>query len=358
MNAISHQERLQQLRATSTALREQEPKLRLRDMARRLNASEAELVAAGCGVDSVALAGTPQELFRDLPGFGRVMVLTRNDWCVHERHGEYEKVEAEKAIGLVLGSDIDLRMFFNYWQFAYAVTEGGGDSGKDVRRSIQFFAADGEAIHKVYLTSQSNTDYWDRYLATHKAAETTLPAVVPYLPESAARHAAAPAALRSAWLALTDTHGFFPMLRKFDIQRLGALEAVGPDLAQQVAPDAVETLLNAAAAQALPIMCFVGSRGMVQIHSGPVRKLMRTGPWFNVLDPDFNLHLNTTAVASSWVVNKPTSDGWVTSLELYSETGELIVQFFGVRKPGIPEDRAWRALLESLCSTPLAGQSA
>ncbi|XZG69373.1 hemin-degrading factor [Chitinibacteraceae bacterium HSL-7] len=351
MNAISTPELIRQLQASHAALREQEPKLRAREVARRMNISEAELVAASCGVDSVALTGTPQALFNDLPGFGRVMVLTRNDWCVHERHGEYEDVQAEKAIGLVLGKDLDLRMFFNYWAHAYAVTEHGEHG---TRHSIQFFAADGEAVHKVYLTSESNVAHWDSYIAAHRNADATLPAITAYPADSSARNAADPAALRAAWLALTDTHSFFPMLRKFDVQRLGALEAAGADLAQQVASDAVETMLNTTAEQQLPIMCFVGSRGMVQIHSGTVQKLLRTGPWFNVLDPDFNLHLNTTAVASSWVVNKPTSDGWVTSLELYSASNELIVQFFGVRKPGIPEDRAWRAVMESLCATPLA----
>ena len=55
-----------------------------------------------------------------------------------------------------------------------------------------------------------------------------------------------------------------------------------------------------------------------------------------MLDPKFNLHLDTTAIASSWVVNKPTSDGWVTSLELYAANGDLIAQFFGERKPASP----------------------
>ena len=88
--------------------------------------------------------------------------------------------------------------------------------------------------------------------------------------------------------------------------------------------DAVERALESAAASGLSIMCFVGNRGMIQIHTGPVRQLRRTGPWYNVLDPKFNLHLDTTAIASSWVVNKPTSDGWVTSLELYAANGDLI----------------------------------
>ncbi|HBD36656.1 MAG TPA: hemin-degrading factor, partial [Cupriavidus sp.] len=108
------------------------------------------------------------------------------------------------------------------------------------------------------------------------------------------------------------------------------------------------------AATGLSIMCFVANRGIVQIHTGAVKKLLRTGPWFNVLDDTFNLHLNTEAVASSWVVNKPTVDGWVTSLELYGEDGGMIVQFFGERKPGQPELPEWRHLLESLCPQALA----
>ena len=48
-----------------------------------------------------------------------------------------------------------------------------------------------------------------------------------------------------------------------------------------------------------------------------------------------------------------TSDGPVTSLELYADDGTLIVQLFGLRKPGNPELAEWRALMKSLCATPL-----
>lgn len=70
--------------------------------------------------------------------------------------------------------------------------------------------------------------------------------------------------------------------------------------------------------------------------------------------PTSGLELDTTRIGSAWVVNKPTTDGWVTSLEVYDVAGELIVQFFGVRKPGQPELPAWRALMNRLCATPLA----
>ena len=335
------------LRARHAQLQAQEPKLRIRERAQRLGVTEAELVAADCGVASTALAGSAQEIFSGLGALGPVMALSRNDWAVHERHGSYLDIQANAPVGIVLGPDIDLRMFFGCWKYFYAVSENG-------RHSLQFFDKAGEAVHKVYRTEQTDATAWDALVARFAAAQKPSVMIEAIATQAEADSPADAAALREHWLALKDTHDFFLMLRKFAVSRLGALRAVGEDLAQSVAADAVERILSHAAETALPIMCFVANRGIVQIHTGAVKKLLRTGPWFNILDENFNLHLNTQAVASSWVVSKPTSDGWVTSLELYNAGGELIVQFFGARKPGQPELSAWRELLLSLCPQPLA----
>lgn len=335
------------LRALHAQLLEQEPKLRIRDRARRLGVTEAELVFADCGVVSTALAGTAQEIFGALGALGRVMALSRNDWAVHERHGAYQDIQVDAPVGIVLGPDIDLRMFFHCWKYSCAVIENG-------RHSLQFFDKAGEAVHKIYRTEQTDAAAWDALVARFAAAQKPAVAIEAINVPAVADSPADAAALRAHWLALQDTHDFFLMLRQFQVSRLGALRAAGEDLAQSVEADAVEKMLTQAAATELPIMCFVANRGIVQIHTGPVRKLLRTGPWFNVLDESFNLHLNTQAVASSWVVSKPTSDGWVTSLELYTASGELIVQFFGARKPGKPELTEWRELLLSLCPQPQA----
>lgn len=333
------------LQARHDALVAAEPKLRIRDRAARLGASEAELVAANCGVESIELLAPPQDVFREIGTLGEVMALTRNDWCVHERHGQYLDIQAQGPVGLVLGPDIDLRVFFSCWQFLYAVTENG-------RRSLQFFDREGVAIHKVYATEATDMEAWQALVARFAGIKTP-PRIEAIAPADEQPQASDPAALRAHWLGLADTHEFFPMLRKFKLARLGALRAAGKDLAQEVAADSIEYVLHSAAASELPIMCFVSNRGMVQIHSGPVHELVRTGPWYNVLDPKFNLHLNTEAVTSCWIVNKPTTDGWVTSLEVYVQ-GELVVQFFGERKPGKPELPAWRELLAGLCTEPLA----
>ena len=99
-------------------------------------------------------------------------------------------------------------------------------------------------------------------------------------------------------------------------------------------------------------MVFVGSGGCIQIHTGPVRNIQPLdtphAQWINVLDAGFNLHLRTDRVASVWVVEKPTADGVVTSVEAFDHAGELMAMFFGARKPGKPELQGWRDLVARL----------
>ena len=121
---------------------------------------------------------------------------------------------------------------------------------------------------------------------------------------------------------------------------------------QSAAPQVVARLLDEAAVDGLPIMVFVGSGGCIQIHTGPVRNIQPLdtprAQWINVLDAGFNLHLRTDMIASVWVVEKPTADGVVTSVEAFDHAGELMAMFFGARKPGKPELQGWRDLVARL----------
>lgn len=333
----------------SRRLREQEPNLRARDVADRLGVSEAELVASRCGDGVTRLDGPWPALIEALPALGRVMVLTRNDSCVHEKKGTFANIEIGGVMGVVLDENIDLRLFLRHWAFGFALRE---ESRGRWLQSLKFFDADGRAVHKVYLTEQSHHDAWSglvgRFAAAVQSPLLEIRAVEDPLPAKLTDEAVDVAGLRERWRRLRDPHDFFAMLKKHQVTRTQALRLAGREFAWPVHNDAVRTLLESAAASALPIMVFVGSPGVVQIHTGPVRQIKVMGPWLNVLDEDFNLHLREDHIAESWVVRKPTPDGHVTSLELYDARGGQIVQLFGKRKPGIPELQAWRALADSL----------
>ena len=153
------------------------------------------------------------------------------------------------------------------------------------------------------------------------------------------------AGFRAAWDAMKDTHDFHGLLLKYKVQRLQGLRLAGETRAYKVSNNALRATLETARERTLPIMVFVGNSGMVQIHTGVVENLKPMGPWFNVLDEAFNLHLREDHIDSAWVVLKPTEDGIVTSVELFDKEGGLIATLFGKRKPGEPEDLNWREVV-------------
>lgn len=319
--------------------------MRARDAAAFLGVSEGELVACRVGTEAVRLHASWLDILKRVESLGRVMALTRNDAVVHERKGIYGNLSATGQIGLALGDDIDLRLFFSAWKHGYAVVEGAGE---ETKRSLQFFDASGAAVHKVHLLAESSVDefellveqFRDENQAPGETVET-MAAAEPELPDA---EIDVPR-FREGWAGLKDTHEFFGLLRNHRLKRRQALRLAEKQYAQPVAPSAARAALEQAAASGLPIMCFVGNHGCIQIHTGPVANIKVMGTWLNVLDPNFNLHLREDLIDQAWVVRKPTTEGIVTSLELFTADGELMAQFFGQRKPGIPEQEGWRALI-------------
>ncbi len=326
-------------------LRGEKPALRIRDAAAELGVGEAQLVALGSGHTSTRLRPDWSGILNDMPAVGRVMCLTRNDHCVHERHGRFEDVQAKGPSGIVLGADIDLRLFLGNWKHGFAVRE---PLKQGERLSLQFFDASGEAVHKIYATEATDRAAFDALVARYAAADPDEPMILLARPAEAVDRPDSEidlAGLRAAWRAMKDTHEFFGMLAKFKVGRVQALRLVGDEFARELPPRALRAAIEGAAESAMPIMIFVGNRGCIQIHTGPVKKLVDVHGWFNVLDPDFNMHLREAAVARVFSVRKPTDDGIVTSVEAFDAQNRNILLMFGARKPGKPELGEWRSLV-------------
>lgn len=335
-------QRWQNLRAAQSGLR-------ARDAAAALGVSEAELTASRLGVDVTRLRPEWSELLPALGELGYVMALTRNEHCVHERKGFYRdvSVSANGMMGLVVSPDIDLRLFLSGWSSVFAVAE---ETERSTLRSIQVFDRQGTAVHKVHLTERSEEAVWEPLVERFRAAEQNAELDLQPRAERQAPRADADVdatALRSDWTALKDTHHFFAMLKRHDVARTQALRLAGSEWAEPLAVAELPKLLEEAGSREVPIMVFVGNQHCIQIHSGPVQNLRWMGDWFNVLDPEFNLHLKTPGVTELWRVRKPSSDGVITSWEAFDADGELVIQLFGARKPGIPERADWRELAET-----------
>ncbi|MBZ9753720.1 hemin-degrading factor [Mesorhizobium sp. ESP6-5] len=333
--------------------RTENPKARERDLAAQLGISEAELVAAHCGDGAVRVEPRVNDLLTGIEAVGEVMALTRNESAVHEKIGVYDKVVTGNHNAMVLGENIDLRIFPKIWAHGFAVEKRDGD---DIRRSLKFFDAAGDAVHKVHLRPASSLHAYQKLVASLESPnqEPTIDISGPVLDEESEAGASTASLddLRDRWSRLTDVHQFFGMLKTLKLSRRQAVRMVGQDYAWLLDNDAVRAMFHHAAESEMPIMCFVGNRGCIQIHSGPIKSIKPMGPWINVLDETFHLHLRTDHIHEVWAVRKPTKDGHVTSLEVYAANGDMIIQFFGKRHEGEGERDDWRFLAEHLPRIP------
>ncbi|TDQ08246.1 heme ABC transporter ATP-binding protein [Pedobacter metabolipauper] len=326
------------------AYQQAHPKKRILDIAKDFNISEAQLLMTGLGDQVTLLRPEMDNILKQVENLGHVMALTRNEYCVNERKGTYQNFSQTPHAALFLGEDIDLRLFLSKWKLAFSVSEGDNNS-------LQFFDESGNAVHKIYLTGQSDKENFIKLVAHFKAEQQAFFEIKPVLKTNRPERRDAEIDIQgfhTAWNTMKDSHEFFGLLHRFGLNRMQALRLAPEGRAMQMSLESFRRTIAHCAVNEVPVMIFTGNEGCIQIHTGSVKNLAPTGSWFNVLDPEFNLHVNEDGVSSLWHVVKPSTDGDVNSLELYNKDGEVILQVFGKRKPGIPELETWREALAGI----------
>ncbi len=339
-------------------LKANNPQLKNLDAAKELGITEGELIASRVGVDVIKLLPEWGVVLPAIESFGKIKALTRNTFCIHERKGAYAdtSIGEDNKVGLIISADIDLRFLLSNWGSVFAVTDKVAEQivKGGLLHSIQFFNKQGHAVHKVYLIEGSNMKAWQPFIECFKD------------PEQSSNLAIEPAPLAQAnikdeeldvekfavsWAELKDTHHFAALLKDYKVNRTQGLRLVGRKWTEPLAVELLPEVFEKAAANKLPIMIFVGNDGCVQIHTGVVENLKWANGWFNVLDPLFDMHLKMEGIAELWLVRKPTTEGIVTSIEAYDANGDIVIQLYGPRRPGLPERRAWRELAESFAAS-------
>ncbi|CUI06743.1 hemin-degrading factor [Massilia antarctica] len=347
-------------------LRTEQPKAMIRDAARTLGVSEAELLATGIGSTVTLLrsdGNDPREIMRRALDLGTVLALTRNENGVIERTGVATRVKPQPAddketvkdderearqrniAGGYLGGEIDLRFTFSKWKHAFAVAQPGADGV--VKRSLQFFDENGVAIHKIYPKDAAGVAVFDKLVDDFRHPDQNAALTVAARAPKAAELADSKVDVKEfqqAWSEMSDVHQFNRLLAEFKITREQAMRLAPAGMVQRLKPDAVRTLLDEAARQQLPIMSFLGNGAVIQIFSGKITRTAASAGWYNVLDPAFNLHLRESAFKSGWVVRR----AGVTSVEFYDNEGEQVVSFFGVRERGQAQPKSWVDLTATL----------
>jgi putative hemin transport protein len=251
-------------------------------------------------------------------------------------------------MGMFVSEDIDQRLFMWNWDKVFGILD---HSGKESRHSIQFFDRAGTAILKIYETRYSVVAGFQSIFAEFKSEDQRPEEEVicqnPQPQEPLPDEAIDQESFRDSWLKMRHTHEFHGLLKKYQVTRTQALRlAPYGTYATPVNHAAIRTTLEKARDAQVPIMAFVGNDGLIQIHSGPVKKLMEYHQWYNVMDPNFNLHLHEAGIEQVWVVRKPSDNGIITSLEVFNHQKGLVLTLFGERKANAEELPQWTRLMK------------
>lgn len=333
--------------------RQAHPELASQDLAQRLNISEAELAYARVGEDAERLDISAALLLTELESVGVTCSVTANPHAVHQQMGEYRNLRLHGHLGLLLNPRaLDLRLFLRHWSTVFSLRE---TTAQGEQLSIQCFDFQGNAIHQIYCTHETNQIAWQILVAKYRMTDNP-PLELKLIDHPRHTESAVNGAIIDAeWRKMNDIHQFFMLLKRHNISRQQAFRAVGADLAYQVDNQAVIHILKAAQAGQNEIMLFVGNSGCMQIFTGIIEQVAASPKnqstddlWVNVSNPRFDLQLNQQAITESWVTRKPTKDGFVSSLELLDEHGKHILQIFGQRSEGQQEQNQWHQQLAEL----------
>lgn len=338
------------------AARAAQPRLPAIEIAERLAISEGELQAARLGRDVWTLPLSPNEIAAHLPQLGQVKALTRSRLAVLEQTGDYPELNGGPQTGLLLDpGGLDLRLLYTHWHWACLIRDPmpfphtqPSDNEEELqwRWSLQIFNQHGCAVHKCFALENPLPRPWGALAAMgtsdSPAFTQSMPRLKRPLPEAPT--------LASEWAAMRDVHQFFTLLQRHHLERIEANQLMEGCYTRALPVNTLEILLKQANQRELPLMLFVASPGCVQIRTGVCPIPQRARGWLNLFGEQFTLHLNDTAVAQVWQVNKPNRDGGVTSIEAFDTEGALVLQIYAERREGSPEHHEWRQLLDELGS--------
>lgn len=300
------------------------PRMRPRDLAESLGISEAEYVAAWLGEGTRCISCRPEDVFPSLVDIGPVMALTRNACAVHEMIGIYETFSPFHSTAECLGPGIRAHLTSKKWAYGFAVVKQR--DGKQ-QCSFQFFDEDGTAVQKIHTRPTTNMLAWNR-LEQQLALKVD------------------PDEIRSRLQSRSQAKPLQVISTK-DLETIfdGCESNVEY---RRVSSTASEQMLNAVAAAGLPLVCKISSSGCLQIHEGPIKKIVPMGPWINIMDDGFHMHLRLDHLLATYVVRRTNGQHIKTSLEAYDPSGARAIYFSSPTGGTTDIENSWQTIIAEL----------
>lgn len=298
------------------------------------------------------LDGEFAPLMQRLAALGNLTEVTRNSSALLEKDNVSGALYVDNEIELAPAEAMHLRIFYPQWEHGYALEEHDACSGGR-RHSLQFFDRYGNMMHKIMLGEDGDIASFRQLVSDHAAAEQLAPHLVHPLDSDTGTGDDSLGridvdALRAEWAHTHNHEDFIQRQEAFDRQRLRKLRLAGKAFAYQVANDSARVILQRMTEFGTSIMAQVGNAGIVQAYYGKIKNIRVKDSRLKIMNAGFRMQLREDHIDSVWVAKKPTTDGIITSLELFNRQGTHIASFLSKKSNGQPEPREWREAIMRL----------
>jgi len=282
-------------------------------------------------------------LLQRLSELGNLTEVTHNGSALLEKHHVSGSLYSQNELTLAPTEAIQLRICYAQWKYGYALEELD-DAGHTAHHSFQFFDHHGSMIHKIMLNKGKDTESFQQLLRDHAACHQRMPEHDAIAGENAGIGLSKIDinALRADWAHVQNHEDFIERQKTFDRHRLRKLRMAGKAFAYQVANDSARVILQRMTEFGTAIMTQVGNAGIVQAYCGKIKNIRSKDARLKIMNHGFRMLLREDDIDSIWVAKKPTTDGIVTSLEIFNRQGLQIASFLSKKRNGEPEPREWR----------------
>ena len=243
-------------------------KIRIRDAAKQLNTSEAELITTELSSDSIYLNIPDYEQFlKQFVKIDKLMVLVRNDYIVHEKviKGNELLFSVNKVFNIdAPGVKSLLSIAPKIFKYAFYIKKN--HAGHELR-SYQLFGYNGDSILKIYLKG-NDISYFEKIKDNY---------IVNYNFELQKQ--------------ITNSKDLISLKNKIDSKSICNFLSNKNSFIKEI----LLMISNMKMSVEIQVLGF----DIIQSHYGLINKIVDYGPWVNVMDKEFNLHILESGVTRS-----------------------------------------------------------
>ena len=258
------------------------PKVRIRDAAYQMKVSEAELLSTEINETvSFLLIEDMTAFIKDVLKVDKIMLLIRSDYVVHEKTIKTKNIRLEDNQIIDLDKNDCSILNFNMDAFEYVFFQKKMHSNRELK-SFQFFDKVGRAILKIYLKGKD--------LGLFDEIELKYKKIYNYEMQSD---------LDISNSDLLDSK--IKINLPYDTSN-------SKTTCRDISVKSLRLILENASDMKTPIQIHALGLGTIQYHRNTVRNIVDYGPWVNVIDQKFNLHVLENGLTKASLVKHQFKD--------------------------------------------------